>query len=280
MSRVGQTSATPVVDRPLRLQATNISVRFGGVQALDSVSLRVPVNSVVGLVGPNGAGKSTLFAVMSGLLKPQRGRVLIDGEDVTAESAAARSKRGLARTFQHPQLVPGLTVRDHLVLGYRARYTPRRVWSDLFVVSNVRGTAAAETASVELLLSELGLERMADRPVVGLPLGITRLVDVGRALAFDPSLLLLDEPSAGLDEAETARLEETLVTLAQQRKLSLLLVEHNLDLVMRMSEEIFVIDFGIGIDHGPPSVIRDSPAVRTAYLGTSSDTEPSPGATA
>jgi ABC-type branched-subunit amino acid transport system ATPase component len=249
------------------LSATGVSVSFGGIKALADVSISVPPASVVGLVGPNGAGKTTLFGALSGLLKPQQGAVFLDGVDVSRESAQQRSLRGLARTFQHPQLFAGLTVREHLVLGHRARHERGRIFSDALLFGSLRRASAAETRSVDELLELLGLSAMAHRSVVGLPLGVSRLVDVGRALAFDPSILLLDEPSAGLDARETDELEATLMTLSRERALSLLLVEHNVDLVMRVSSRIFVLDFGRLIAEGPPELIRADSTVRAAYLG-------------
>ena len=146
-----------------RLACSGVTVRFGGLVALDAVDLEVPAAEIVGLVGPNGAGKSTLFAVLSGLLRPAQGTVVMAGEDVTAARPQARAARGLARTFQHPELFPGLTVRDHLVLAHRVRHARRRVWSDLVAVGSLRRAEGAERRSVDDLIQLLGLGPVAER---------------------------------------------------------------------------------------------------------------------
>jgi branched-chain amino acid transport system ATP-binding protein len=248
-------------------------VRFGGVVALDDVDLEVPVGAIVGLVGPNGAGKSTLFAVLSGLLRPTTGEVQMDGQDITGARPQDRASRGLARTFQHPELFAGLSVRDHLVLAHRAKSARRRVWSDLFTMGSLRPGDDAEQANVDGLIDLLDLGPIAGRPAAGLPLGQARMVELGRALASSPTVLLLDEPSSGLDSGETDRFEATLRQVCSERPLSVLLVEHDVDLVMRLSETVTVLDFGSRIACGPPAAVRSDPAVRAAYLGE----EPSAG---
>jgi branched-chain amino acid transport system ATP-binding protein len=251
----------------MRLSASGITVRFGGLTALDGVGVALGEASVVGLVGPNGAGKTTLFSVLSGLLRPQAGTVVLDGVEVTRFSPQARARRGMARTFQHPELFPGLSVREHLALAYRMRHSPRRVWTDPVTGGGFRGTGHGETQRVVHLLGTLGLGAIADSSVLGLPPGLARLVEIGRALAREPSVLLLDEPSAGLDSGETEALAEVLVDLVRQRGVSLLLVEHDVDLVLRVSDRVFVLDFGRCIAEGSPAEIRADPAVRAAYLG-------------
>ncbi|ABW12631.1 ABC transporter related [Parafrankia sp. EAN1pec] len=266
---------------PARLECVGATVRFGGLVAVDSVDLTVPRGSIVGLVGPNGAGKSTLFGVLSGLLRPARGKVLLDGEDVTHTSAQERATRGLARTFQHPELFGSLTVRDHLVLAHRARHAKRRVWSDLFTAGSLRPARSEENEKVDELLELLGLTEIAHRCAVGLPLGTARLLEFGRALASDPTVLLLDEPSSGLDSAETEQMEGVLQRATSERGISALLVEHDVELVMRLSSAVYVLDFGRLIASGPPDEIRASPAVRAAYLGeelTSADSADDDGA--
>ena len=181
------------------LVATDVSVHFGGIKALSHVSLEVEPGSIVGLVGPNGAGKSTLLGVLSGLQRPNAGQVWLQGEDVTQASVRSRSSRGLARTFQQPELFMGLTVREHLVVAHRARVAPRRLWRDMVDPRSLLRPSAAENERVDGLLELLRLTRVAKAPVAALPLGVVRLVEVGRALASDPRVLLLDEPLSGLD---------------------------------------------------------------------------------
>ena len=249
------------------LSCDGVSVRFGGIMALRDATLSVGPDEIVGLVGPNGAGKSTLFAVLSGLLRPSTGKVAIAGEDVTFESPQRRAARGLARTFQHPELFTGLTVREHLVLAHRAKHARGRVLSDMFTMGALRPPGRAEEDAVNGLVDLLGLGEIAAEPVFGLPLGMTRLVELARALATSPSVLLLDEPSSGLDSSETAQFEATLRAVSADRGISLLVVEHDVDLVMRLCHRVYVLDFGSLIAEGTPQQVRSDPAVRAAYLG-------------
>ncbi len=250
-----------------RLACVDVTVRFGGLSAVTNVSLAVPPATIVGLVGPNGAGKSTLFGVLSGLIHPSRGTVLLDGEDVTGRRPQLRAARGLARTFQHPELFTGLTVRDHLVLAYRAKHAKGRMWSDIFTMGGVRSPQQVESADVDELVDLLGLRFVADRPAAGAPLGLARLIELGRALASSPTVLLLDEPSSGLDSSQTEEFESTLRAIARERGISVLLVEHDVELVMRLSSAVYVLDFGALIASGTPEEVRANPAVRAAYLG-------------
>ena len=250
-----------------RLSCTGVTVRFGGLVAVRDVDLAVPPAAIVGLVGPNGAGKTTLFGVLSGLLRPAQGRVRLDGVDITDLRPQLRAPRGLARTFQHPELFTGLTVRDHLVLAYRLKHAKRRVWADMFTMGSLRPEEPDERTSVDGLIELLGLGGVAHRPALGLPLGVARLLELGRALAASPTVLLLDEPSSGLDSSETEQFESSLRRVSRDRGISVLLVEHDVDLVMRMSSTVYVLDFGLVIASGPPEAVRADPAVRAAYLG-------------
>jgi branched-chain amino acid transport system ATP-binding protein len=250
-----------------RLECRGVTVRFGGLVAVRDVDLEVPPATIVGLVGPNGAGKSTLFGVVSGLLRPTSGRVLLDGDDVTGTRPQVRADRGLARTFQHPEIFGGLTVRQHLTLAHRVRNSRSRVWTDLFTMGSLHPVNAEEKARVDELIGLLGLTPIADSPALGLPLGSSRLVEVGRALATSPTVLLLDEPSSGLDSTETEQFEATLRRVADEQGISVLLVEHDVELVMRLCASIYVLDFGALIAHGTPEEVRANPAVRAAYLG-------------
>jgi branched-chain amino acid transport system ATP-binding protein len=258
------------VDRDGRepvIEANNVTVRFGGLVALSDVSLRVPPASIVGLVGPNGAGKTTMFNVLSGLLRPQEGDVFFAGQKITRAAPSKRARLGLARTFQQLELFMGLTVREHIVLGYRVRNERRRLWSDLITAGSLHPTGASERERVDQLLDLLDLGSVADTPASVLPLGTARRVEVARALATSPSLVLLDEPSSGLDGHETAQLGTALRTVVEQEQISLLLVEHDVAMVLGLSSEVAVLDFGVRIAYGTPDEIRNDPAVRAAYLG-------------
>jgi ABC-type branched-subunit amino acid transport system ATPase component len=258
--------ANGAVPKPV-LAASNVTVRFGGLTALSKVGISIPAGALVGLVGPNGAGKTTLFGVMSGLLRPSAGRVDLVGTDVTKASSETRARLGLARTFQQPELFPDLTVREHLVLAYRVRHCRSRLWKDVFTAGCLKRPDPAETERVDSLLELLSLSEVANQPTRVLPLGTSRLVEVGRALATAPAIVLLDEPSAGLDGHETERLSEALRRTVLREKVSLLLVEHDVGMVLSLSSEIYVLDFGSIIAQGPPAEIRENPQVRAAYLG-------------
>jgi ABC-type branched-subunit amino acid transport system ATPase component len=257
------------IDRkePPVLEAREVTVRFGGLTALDGVSLSVPEASLVGLVGPNGAGKSTLFAVCSGLLSPTAGTVLVGGKNVTGASPQVRARRGLARTFQQPEMFTSLTVRQHLILAYRARHSRSRLWTDMFTAASLRRPGSEETDRIQSLIELLSLKSVADSVVDVLPLGITRLVEVGRALASGPTVMLLDEPLSGLDVNEAGRLADALERTVYDEGISLLLVEHDVASVLRVCSNIFVLDFGQLIAEGSPDFVRSDPSVRAAYLG-------------
>jgi branched-chain amino acid transport system ATP-binding protein len=255
------------------LEAAGVTVRFGGLTALSNVSIDVKPGKIAGLVGPNGAGKSTLLGVLSGLQRPNSGRVALEGEDVTHASPRARASRGLARTFQQPELFLGLTVREHLVVAYRARTAPSRLWRDMFDVRCLFPPPKEETEQVDRILELLRLQRVAKAPVAALPLGMLRLVEVGRALACQPRVLLLDEPLSGLDVKASENLLGVFRQIVDQSDppVSLILVEHDVAAVLALSDTVFVLDFGERIAAGTPEEVRNDPAVRAAYLG---DSEP------
>ncbi len=251
------------------LTADGVTVRFGGLTALADVSIQVQPGEIAGLVGPNGAGKSTLLGVLSGLVRPNAGRVHLRGDDVTDTSPRARAAMGLARTFQQPELFMGLTVREHLVLAYRARTAPKRLWRDMFDPRSLLPPSSAETERVDGLLELLQLTRVGKAPVASLPLGIVRLVEVGRALASDPHVLLLDEPLSGLDMKASENLLSVFRQIVDHNEhpLSVVIVEHDVAAVLALSGIVFVLDFGERIAVGSPEEIRNDPAVRSAYLG-------------
>jgi ABC-type branched-subunit amino acid transport system ATPase component len=242
--------------------------------ALDGVSLTVHAGAIVGLIGPNGAGKTTCFGVLSGLLRPRRGRVLMDGVDVTGTSPQTRARRGLARTFQRLELFSELSVRDHLVVAYRTggRNVALRVGLDL--VGLGARPYPGENDAVDEILGLLSLGRVASVPAAALPLGTGRLVEVGRALAAHPRVLLLDEPSSGLDAGETDELARVLRRVNEESGVALVVVEHNVEMVLGLAGHVTVLDFGQVIAAGTPSQIRASDVVQAAYLGTPATSRP------
>jgi branched-chain amino acid transport system ATP-binding protein len=233
------------------LEIREVMVRFGGVMAVGGVDLDVQAGEITGLIGPNGAGKTTLFNVISGMQDPTAGMISVNGVDISHESPHRRAKRGLARTFQRLELFASLTVRDNV-----------RVAAELASLTNIDST-------VDRLLEKVGVSHLADKTAGELPTGSARLVEIARALATGPELLLLDEPASGLDESESDRLGTLLRELTEDG-LGVLLVEHDMSLVMRVCDSIYVLDLGMIIAHGTPEYIQHDPQVLQAYLGAPS----------
>jgi len=224
------------------------TVRFGGLVALDDVHVGVAPATVTGLIGPNGAGKTTLFNVITGLQSLVAGRVLLDDRDITAVKGHLRARRGIARTFQRLEVFGSLSVYDNVLVAAESK------------------GVKAPGAVVEALLDRVGIARHARRRADTLPTGTARLLELARALAAQPSVLLLDEPGSGLNDDETDRFGELLLELAAGG-LAILLVEHDVELVMRVCSQIHVLDFGRIIAVGSPDAVRTDPAVQAAYLG-------------
>lgn len=240
------------------LRVSGATVRFGGLTALDSVDLDVMPGVITGLIGPNGAGKTTLFNVITGLQAPTGGSVFLAGRSIDRWSPSRRGRAGMARTFQRLELFVGLSVRDNLISAWEAR-----------VPGGVFGRRAREGRElVEDVLDRLHLRHLADRPAGELPTGLGRMVELGRALCTEPRLLLLDEPSSGLDHTETESFREVLLDLvAGDAAPAVLLVEHDMKLVMEVCDAITVLEFGKRIACGTPDRIRNDPRVVAAYLG-------------
>ena len=247
------------------LEASGVSVAFSGIQALDGVSVSVGAGERVGLIGPNGAGKTTLFNCLLGILRPDSGRVVLDGVEVGGWSVHRRAKAGMGRTFQRVELFSDTVVREHLLIAERIRNGTGAFWKDLIG----RGRPAPdEVAACDEVLELLGIAELADKPVESLSLGQSRLVEVGRALMTGPRVLLLDEPSSGLDRDETAALADTLRAVQDTKGYAVLLVEHDVALVADFTERTCVLDSGALIAEGPTADVLADPAVRRAYLGS------------
>ena len=246
------------------LEATEVSKRFSGINALSDVTLSVDKGEAVGLIGPNGAGKTTFFNCLLGILKPDGGRVVFDGKDLRGLPTYRRARLGFGRTFQRIELFAGMTVRDHLLVAERSRVGTGRLWKD---VLNLSKPTADETARVDRTLELLHLEDVAARPIESLSLGRGRLVEVGRALMTEPLLLLLDEPSSGLDQHETMDLVATLQEVQRERHTAILLVEHDVEMVQTFATRLYVLDFGTMIASGATADVMADDAVRKAYLG-------------
>jgi branched-chain amino acid transport system ATP-binding protein len=246
------------------LEVRGVARRFGGIVALRGVDLEVAAGETVGLIGPNGAGKTTLFDCVSGVTRPDRGEVRFAGVRVDHWPVHRRARLGIGRTFQRLQLFGGLTPREHLVVAARARGAEGRLWKDLL---NRGQPTREELDESDDLLAELGLWDVGDAPIESLSLGQGRLVELGRALVGGPQLLLLDEPSSGLDQRETAGIAAVLRRVRANREVAILLVEHDLELVGALAERVVVLDFGAVIAQGAMGDVMADAAVRTAYLG-------------
>ena len=235
------------------LEVRDLNVRFGGQPAVADVALEVEAGRIVGLIGPNGAGKTTTFNAVSGVQRCT-GTVLLDGNDVSHAPAHSRARLGMNRTFQRLEVFGSMTAYDNILTAAEIDARARR-----------KSVRAARPVADEIV-AMLGLEAIASRRADTLSTGQARLVELGRALATGPKVVLLDEPASGLDEHETGRLADLLTTLAANGT-AILLVEHDIDLVMRLCSEIYVLDFGEVIAHGTPEEVRADPRVQEAYLG-------------
>ena len=246
------------------LEATSVSIRFGGIAALKDVSVSVQPGEAVGLVGPNGAGKTTLFNCMCGQLRPDTGTVVFDGQRIEHLPAHLRARLGIRRTFQRVEVFTELSVRDHLIVAERARRGDGALWKDLL---NRGRPKPDELDNVSRVLDLVGLTDIADIPVAALSLGHCRLVELGRALAGQPKLLMADEPSSGLDMNETSELADVLRTVQREKDMTVLLVEHDLEMVARAVDRVVVLDVGEIIAEGTLDSCVADPGVRRAYLG-------------
>jgi ABC-type branched-subunit amino acid transport system ATPase component len=254
--RVGQ-------GQPPALRVDGVTVRFGGLVALEGVSLSVPVGALHGLIGPNGAGKTTLFEVCSGFLRPSAGRVELFGRDVSDASPAVRARLGLSRTFQRVELCDALTVAENVALAGEARRAGANPLRQLRAGRRERAAVAEATGAA---LERCGLTGIAGRPAGSLPTGTRRLVELARLLAGGYQVLLLDEPSSGLDHGETERFGALLQAVVREG-VSAVLVEHHMELVLSVCEQVHVLDFGRLVCSGTPGEVRGAEAVRQAYLG-------------
>src|SRR5271165_2294040 len=249
------------------LAVDGVTIRFGGVTALQDVSFAVARGAICGLIGPNGAGKTTLFNCISRLYDPHSGAILFDRRPLASFSRHEMAALGIARTFQNVALFSTMTTRDNVRVGAHALARGGFLANALALPFAAReGRRIAERA--DALIEEFGLGRVADRPVGELPFGVRKRVELARALAIETKLLLLDEPAAGLNHEEVDALAGEIRAIRDRRGVAVLLVEHHMNLVMRVSDQVVALDFGRVIANGRPDEVRADPEVVRAYLGT------------
>jgi len=249
----------------MSLEIIDVSVAYGGNKAVSNVSLQAPLGRITGLIGPNGAGKTTTFNACSGLLRPTTGTVRLNDHDITHRSPAARARMGLGRTFQRMELVNAMTARVNVALGAECPLVGVNAIRQVFSTgAQRRAVEEATTGALELC----GISHLADRTVGTLSTGQRRLIELARTLAGGFRLLLLDEPSSGLDEEETEKFGAILKNVVAERGLGILIVEHDMALVMTVCDYLYVLDFGHLIFEGTPAEVQASELVHAAYLGS------------
>jgi branched-chain amino acid transport system ATP-binding protein len=246
------------------LSLRGVSKSFGGVGAVHDVSFDVNGAESVGLVGPNGAGKTTLFNCVCGQLRPDRGEISFEGHSLAGLPTYKRARLGIGRTYQRVEVFTDMSVRQHLLVAERARRGEGRLWKDLL---NMSGVSLSEWENVDAVLELVGITSLAETPVNALGLGHCRLVELARALAAEPKILLADEPSSGLDIHETAEMAAVLRTVQRERGTAILLVEHDLSMVGEVVDRTVVMDLGALLAEGTFDQVMADASVREAYLG-------------
>lgn len=265
---MASTSSEATESRTPLLSIKNLCIRFGGVLALDNVNLDISPGRIVGLIGPNGAGKTTMFNCISRLYQPTSGRIEFAGEDLTRSTPQRIARLGIGRTFQNVASFDDLSVLDNVRIGAHTRSTGNII-SDMLSLPNARRQERSIDETAYKFIDYLGLADVAHSTISSLSLGTRKRVEIARALAMSPRLLMLDEPAGGLTHSEVAELGRLFVKIRDDWQITILLVEHHMQLVMSVSDEVTVLNFGKNLAHGTPSQIRSNPDVIHAYLGRS-----------
>ena len=251
---------------PAILEVRNISIQFGGIVALDGVSFDMDPGTILGLIGPNGAGKTTLFNCLSRLYNPDSGDVFFQGRSILQRAAHRIVEVGIGRTFQNLALFSSLSVLDNVRIGTHSRVGGNFISDGCFLPKTSRNEKRADKIAREAI-EYLGLGNVAKRRVADLPFGTQKRVELARALATDPKLLLLDEPACGLNHEEVEELSSVILQIRRDRGVAILLVEHHMSLVMSISDKVVALNFGKKIGEGPPAAVQSHPEVIAAYLG-------------
>ena len=253
------------------LEADGISVRYGGVRALDDVSVKVTAGETLGLIGPNGAGKTTLFECIAGFNPPRAGHVRFDGDDITHATPEERARRGLIRSFQDARLFESLTVFQVLLVAHEKR-RPSRLVDDVAGLPRGRRAEKEKADAADALIDSMGLAAYRDKLIAELSTGTRRITELACVVALDPKLLLLDEPSSGIAQREVEALGELLLRIKDTTGCTLLVIEHDMPLIMGLADRIVALESGRVLAEGTPGEIQSHPGVIESYLGTSADT--------